>query len=74
MPVAQPTRTSRGASVLVGALVVDSVGNGLFLPLSLVYFVRLTPVPLAKNSPLRLWKIDYAINAPPQPSRPPAKP
>jgi MFS family permease len=31
----------------VGALVVDSVGNGLFLPLSLVYFVRLTPVPLA---------------------------
>jgi len=38
---------STGAPVLIGALVVDSVGNGLFLPLSLVYFVRLTPVPLA---------------------------
>ena len=44
---AAPTEQSRGARVLVGALVVDSVGNGLFLPLSLVYFVRLTPVPLA---------------------------
>lgn len=43
---APPTR-SRGARVLVAALVVDAVGNGLFLPLSLIYFVRLTPVPLA---------------------------
>jgi len=33
--------------VLVAALTVDSVGNGLFAPLSLVYFVRLTDVPLA---------------------------
>jgi hypothetical protein len=32
--------------VLVAALTVDSVGNGLFAPLSLVYFVRLTDVPL----------------------------
>jgi MFS family permease len=47
MSVARPTRVSRGAPVLVGALVVDSIGTGLFLPLSLVYFVRLTPVPLA---------------------------
>lgn len=29
------------------ALIVDSVGNGLFAPLSLVYFIRLTDVPLA---------------------------
>jgi MFS family permease len=28
-------------------LTVDSIGNGLFAPLSLVYFVRLTDVPLA---------------------------
>ena len=33
--------------MLVAALVVDSVGNGLFAPLSLVYFVRLTGAPLA---------------------------
>jgi len=32
--------------VLVAALTVDSIGNGLFAPLSLVYFVRLTDVPL----------------------------
>jgi MFS family permease len=38
---------SRGGFVLVAALTVDSVGNGLFAPLSLVYFVRLTDVPLA---------------------------
>ena len=37
---------SRGGFVLVAALTVDSVGNGLFAPLSLVYFVRLTEVPL----------------------------
>ena len=37
---------SRGGFVLVAALTVDSVGNGLFAPLSLVYFVRLTDVPL----------------------------
>jgi MFS family permease len=37
---------SRGGSVLVAALTVDSIGNGLFTPLSLVYFVRLTSVPL----------------------------
>lgn len=38
---------SRGGAVLIGALAVDSIGNGLFLPLSLVYFVELTAVPLA---------------------------
>ncbi|MCX4388395.1 MFS transporter [Micromonospora peucetia] len=38
---------SRGGAILVAALTVDSVGNGLFLPLSLVYFLRLTDVPLA---------------------------
>ena len=37
---------SRGGLVLVAALAVDSIGNGLFAPLSLVYFVRLTDVPL----------------------------
>jgi MFS family permease len=45
-PGASAAGASRGASALVGALVIDSVGNGLFLPLSLVYFVLLTPVPL----------------------------
>ncbi len=38
--------TSRGGRVLVAALVVDSLGHGLFLPLSLVYFTQLTDVPL----------------------------
>lgn len=38
--------TSRGGAVLIGALVVDAVGNGLFMPLSLVYFLKLTDVPL----------------------------
>ncbi|MDP9418087.1 MAG: MFS transporter [Actinomycetota bacterium] len=37
---------SRGGRVLVAALVVDSLGHGLFLPLSLVYFTQLTDVPL----------------------------
>lgn len=37
---------SRGGSVLIGALVIDSIGNGLFMPLSLVYFLKLTDVPL----------------------------
>jgi MFS family permease len=41
------TRGSRGGPVLIGALAVDSLGNGLFLPLSLIYFVELTDVPLA---------------------------
>jgi MFS family permease len=39
-------RTSRGGSVLIGALVVDSIGNGLFLPLGLIFFTRVTTVPL----------------------------
>ncbi|CAM3561296.1 MFS transporter [Nocardiopsis gilva] len=38
---------SRGGGVLVAALAIDSLGQGLFLPLSLVYFTELTPVPLA---------------------------
>ncbi len=41
-----PTRTSRGGGVLVAALTIDSVGNGLFLPLSLVFFTKLTDVSL----------------------------
>jgi MFS family permease len=41
------THCSRGGPVLIGALAVDSLGNGLFLPLSLIYFVELTDVPLA---------------------------
>ena len=35
---------ARGGSVLIGALIVDSLGNGLFLPLSLVFFLKLTTV------------------------------
>jgi MFS family permease len=46
-PVETGTSGSRGGPVLIGALAVDSLGNGLFLPLSLVYFVELTDVPLA---------------------------
>jgi MFS family permease len=38
---------ARGGSVLIGALIVDSLGNGLFLPLSMVFFLKLTTVPLA---------------------------
>lgn len=38
----------RGSAALLTALVVDSLGNGLFLPLSLVFFLRLTDVPLAQ--------------------------
>ncbi|WP_433183888.1 MFS transporter [Actinoallomurus sp. CA-150999] len=38
---------ARGGVVLIGALLIDSVGNGLFLPLSLVFFTRLTDVPLS---------------------------
>lgn len=38
---------SRGGAVLVVALAVDAAGNGLFAPLSLIYFTRLTEVPLA---------------------------
>ena len=37
---------SRGGVVLLSALVVDSIGNGMFMPLSLIYFAQLTPVPL----------------------------
>jgi hypothetical protein len=36
----------RDGTALLGALVVDSVGNGLFLPLSLLFFLKLTAVPL----------------------------
>ncbi len=41
-------RAARGGGVLVGALIIDSLGNGLFLPLSLVFFLKLTTVPLAE--------------------------
>lgn len=39
---------SRGGPILIGALVVDSIGGGLFLPLGLIYFTRVTDVPLTK--------------------------
>jgi MFS family permease len=42
-----PARTGRGGGVLIGALVVDSIGNGLFQPLSLVFFTTVTDVALA---------------------------
>lgn len=38
---------SRGGPVLIAALVVDSIGNGLFLPLGLIFFTRITSVSLA---------------------------
>ncbi|RKN45675.1 MFS transporter [Streptomyces hoynatensis] len=38
---------ARGGGVLIGALVVDAIGNGLFMPLSLIFFVRLTDVSLS---------------------------
>lgn len=37
-------RESRGRPVLMGALVVDSMGSGLFIPLALIYFVETTDV------------------------------
>ncbi|MEU4250356.1 MFS transporter [Amycolatopsis sp. NPDC026612] len=37
---------SRGGAVLIVALVVDSIGNGLFLPLGLIFFTKITDVPL----------------------------
>ncbi|MGW4484955.1 hypothetical protein ACWEOE_14070 [Amycolatopsis sp. NPDC004368] len=42
--------------MLLVAPVVDSVGNGLFQPLSVQFFARLTTVPLAL--------IDILLNAP----------
>src|ERR1044072_1568003 len=39
-------RRSRGGAMLVVGLAVDSLGNGLFVPLTLIYFVVLTDVPL----------------------------
>jgi MFS family permease len=41
-----PTQHSRGGTALMAALVIDSIGNGLFLPLPLIFFTRLTDVPL----------------------------
>ncbi len=38
--------TTRGGGVLIGALVIDSLGGGLFMPLSLIFFTKLTDVPL----------------------------
>jgi len=38
MRSAPPSTVRRGGGVLIAAMVVDSVGNGLFLPLSLIYF------------------------------------
>ena len=37
---------ARGGAGLVTALAFGSLGNGLFLPLSLVYFTELTDIPL----------------------------
>lgn len=38
---------SRGPVVLLSALVVDSMGTGMFQPLSVLFFAKLTIVPLA---------------------------
>jgi MFS family permease len=39
-------KKSRGGPILISALVVDSIGNGLFLPLGLVFFTHVTTVSL----------------------------
>ena len=44
--VSSPPARSRGGAVLIGALIVDSIGNGLFLPLGLIFFTKVTDVPL----------------------------
>ncbi len=45
MSASTPNR--RGGAALVGSLLLASLGSGLFLPLSLVYFTALTDIPLA---------------------------
>ena len=45
MSASSPNR--RGGAALVGSLLLASLGNGLFLPLSLVYFTALTDIRLA---------------------------
>ena len=37
---------ARGGSVLIGALIFDALASGLFLPMSLVFFLKLTSVPI----------------------------
>jgi MFS family permease len=37
---------SRGGVILLSALVLDSIGTGMFMPLSLLYFPKLTAAPL----------------------------
>jgi MFS family permease len=37
---------ARGGSVLIGSLIFDSLASGLFLPMSLVFFLKLTTVPI----------------------------
>jgi MFS family permease len=41
------TLARRSGAALVGSLVLVSVGGGLFLPLSIIYFTALTAVPLS---------------------------
>jgi len=45
MSASTPNR--RGGAALVGSLLLASLGSGLFLPLSLIYFTALTEIPLA---------------------------
>lgn len=45
-PVAAPTGRGRGR--LLGSYVIDSLGSGLFLAFTVVYFVRTTPLTLAE--------------------------
>ncbi|WP_246158430.1 MFS transporter [Catellatospora sichuanensis] len=44
----QPFPHRRSGTALVGSLLLTSIGGGLFLPLSIVYFTALTTVPLAE--------------------------
>jgi MFS family permease len=44
----QPFPHLRSGTALVGSLLLTSIGGGLFLPLSIVYFTALTTVPLAE--------------------------
>jgi MFS family permease len=40
------TPANRGGAALIGSLLLVSIGGGLFLPLSIIYFTALTAVPL----------------------------
>lgn len=48
LPTRHQSDVGVGGGVLIAALIIDSLGNGLFLPLSLVFFLELTDIPLTE--------------------------